>query len=132
MSDFRVLVTGARTTTPRDDAVVIACLKRVCEPALRNGRPVVIIEGECPTGGVDVTARQWASIMPGVAVEKYPAEWHRLGKAAGPTRNQAMVDSGADICLAFPGPDSVGTWDCLKRAARAGIPGRVYPIGAAA
>ncbi len=39
-----------------------------------------------------------------------------LGKAGGPVRNQAMVDSGADLCLAFPDNKSIGTWDCVQRA----------------
>jgi hypothetical protein len=38
-----------------------------------------------------------------------------------------MVALGADICLAFPGPGSIGTWHCIKAAANAGIPVRIYP-----
>lgn len=128
LGDFRVLVTGSGSTAPADDALVHRTLSRVCGPALASGRPIVIIEGECPYGGVDRTAREWASITPRARVEPYPAQWHRHGRKAGPIRNQEMVDSGAEICLAFPSPSSKGTWDCLKRAALAGIPGRVYPV----
>lgn len=32
-----------------------------------------------------------------------------------------MVDLGADLCLAFPLPDSRGTKDCMARAKKAGI-----------
>lgn len=128
MSDFRVLVTGSRRTTPQDEVLIRACLTRVTAPSLGNGVHVVIIEGDCPTGGVDVAARMWARYMPNTSFETYPARWHKHGKAAGMIRNQQMVDTGAAICLAFPAPDSVGTWDCLRKAAKAGIPGRVYPI----
>ena len=54
----------------------------------------------------------------------------RLGKlidrraAAGPVRDQAMVDAGADLCVAFHRAigNSKGTKDCLRRALAAGIP----------
>ena len=49
---------------------------------------------------------------------EYPGE---SGKAGGPIRNQRMVDSGADLCLAFTMPDSKGTWDCVRKARAAGI-----------
>ena len=61
-------------------------------------------------------------------VERYPADWKNRGNAAGPERNAKMVQSGASICLAFPTPQSAGTWDCIRRAAGAGIPVRIYPV----
>lgn len=127
MNDFRVLVTGSRSTTPRDDMVIRRVLDEICGEPDPN-RPVVIIEGDCPFGGADVTARMWARERPYTTFEEYPAKWYLHGKKAGPVRNQEMVDTGAAICLAFPSPTSEGTWDCLKRAALAGIPGRVYPV----
>lgn len=43
---------------------------------------------------------------------------------AGPIRNQAMVDAGAEMCLAFHRAISAskGTKDCARRAIAAGIP----------
>lgn len=37
-----------------------------------------------------------------------------------------MVDSGAEVCLAFPEDDSRGTWDCVRRAEKANILVKVY------
>jgi hypothetical protein len=38
----------------------------------------------------------------GLQVEVYPADWNRHGQAAGPIRNQQMLDQGRpDIVLAF-------------------------------
>lgn len=128
MSDYRVLVTGSRSTSPDDDAFIRAVLDRVTGPARGNNRHVVLIEGECPYGGVDDTARQWGLAAEGVTVDPYPAGVDAGGRILGPARNQRMVDAGADICVAFPAPGSRGTWDCLRKAADAGIPGRVYPI----
>jgi hypothetical protein len=107
MNDFRVLVTGARVVSPR---------------------VVVVVQGECPYGGVDLVAKKWAEGSPGVASEGHPAEWDRLGRRAGPVRNAHMVSLGADVCLAFPAKGSRGTWDCLQRAVDAGIPSHLYPL----
>jgi hypothetical protein len=41
-----------------------------------------------------------------------------------------MVDLGADLCLAFPMPRSRGTWDCVRRAKKAGIVVRECASGA--
>jgi hypothetical protein len=59
----------------------------------------------------------------------YCKPWHRKARhdgstycpAAGAFRNQAMVDLGANVCLAFPLGKSVGTRDCMRRAKAAGI-----------
>lgn len=69
--------------------------------------------------GADRLAEQWAESN-GVRVEVYEADWERHGKRAGPMRNQAMADAGADGCVAFPG--GRGTADMVERARAAGIP----------
>lgn len=55
-----------------------------------------------------------------VTFERYPADWEKYGKAAGPIRNQQMLDEGRpDYVLAFPG--GKGTRDMVERAKKAGI-----------
>lgn len=51
----------------------------------------------------------------------FSARWDLYGKAAGGIRNQQMVDESPELCLAFPGPKSVGTWDAVRRAKSADI-----------
>jgi hypothetical protein len=139
---FRVIVTGARATFPDQDALVRHVLQRATGDARTAGRLVIVVEGECPHDrtkcdagpdcphrSVDLAARRWALFEPGVAVDPHPADWRRHGRAAGGIRNGEMVRPGGDLCLAFPGHSSVGTWDCLRQAARRGIVGRVYPLG---
>lgn len=58
----------------------------------------------------------------GLKTEPWPAGWVEYGRGAGPIRNQEMVNAGADLCLAFPLELSRGTWDCVGRARKAGIP----------
>jgi predicted Rossmann-fold nucleotide-binding protein len=48
------------------------------------------------------------------------ADWKTHGKAAGPLRNQAMIDRHApEAVVAFPG--GAGTADMVRRAEKAGL-----------
>jgi hypothetical protein len=59
----------------------------------------------------------------GLEVVVFPANWSRYGKAAGPIRNQQMLDEfKPDLVLAFPILTSVGTYDMIMKATRAGVP----------
>lgn len=75
--------------------------------------------------GADRIAREWAQSI-NLAVATYEADWVKHGRAAGPIRNQAMVDDRPDIVLAFPLDDSRGTYDAIRRARAAGIEVRIY------
>lgn len=71
--------------------------------------------------GADEGAADWGKSEPGVTVVAYPADWKKHGKAAGPIRNQRMIDEGKpDVVIAFPG--GRGTADMIRRAEAAGIP----------
>lgn len=53
-------------------------------------------------------------------LKEFPADWKTHGKAAGPIRNQQMLDEGKpDLVVAFPG--GTGTADMIRRARKAGI-----------
>lgn len=119
----RVLVTGGRNWNNTD--TIWCALDRELEE-LTDEEELVVIHGGCPTGA-DELADQWAEDS-GVAVNVFPADWDTYGKAAGPIRNQQMVD-GADVCLAFPMGESRGTRDCMRRAKAAGIPVIVHSPG---
>jgi hypothetical protein len=120
----RILITGSRTTTAEDDAYILDRVKRI---AIFPDH-VTLVDGDCASGGADHACRAWADEAPHVTIETHPADWKRLGRDAGPARNQEMVDLGADLCLAFPRKGSRGTWDCIQRAAEAGIPVHIYPL----
>lgn len=77
----------------------------------------VLIEGEAP--GADTLAREWATEQ-GIPVERYPADWNRHGKAAGPIRNRRMLVEGKpDLVVAFPG--GRGTANMISQAEAAGV-----------
>jgi hypothetical protein len=69
--------------------------------------------------GADALAQLWADTT-GVCCKVYPANWKLHGKAAGPLRNQVMIDrEKPDLVVAFPG--GRGTADMIGRARKAGI-----------
>ena len=77
----------------------------------------VIIHG-C-AHGADEIAGTWAHYA-GIEQVRFPADWRVNGKAAGPIRNQQMLDEGKpDVVVAFPG--GRGTADMMTRARRAGV-----------
>lgn len=104
---MRVLVTGGRSYSNRN---------RVAEE-LRKLEPTEVICGGAP--GADFLAHSWA-LRADVKRTAVFANWRKHGKAAGPMRNQKMVDMKPDVVLAFPG--GRGTADCVRRARAAGIP----------
>lgn len=118
MKTYRILVTGWRDWPEADKFVVWDVLNKFqaeCEvPA-----EFVVVHGQCPYGGVDLYAEEWA-IAKGHKPEPHPARIVS-GRILGPERNTKMVDLGADVCLGFPGPSSRGTVDCIKKAKKAGI-----------
>ena len=109
---MRVLITGSRVWYKR------ALLKRVMAEHLKPGDKVIL--GGCPRG-VDRLALLYA-YHSGIDIELHPAQWDEYGDKAGPIRNQQMVDSGADLCLAFIRDHSRGATDCANRAEAKGIP----------
>jgi hypothetical protein len=83
--------------------------------------PTAIIAGGAT--GADDFAEQWAEER---RVERhiFPAQWAKFGKAAGPIRNQQMLDEGQpDVVYAFHQnlANSKGTKDMVLRARKAGL-----------
>lgn len=118
----RILVTGSRYWS--DKEVIRKAIDKAIDD-LGEGQEVVIIEGACPYGGADKIASEYGNEL-GVKVESYPADFEGIGGYAGPLRNEKMVKTGADVCLAFPVSGSRGTWDCVKKARHAGIEVRIF------
>lgn len=124
MARLRLLVTGSRhwpvPSLVRNDLHSWFILPEVTT--------LVVVHGACPTGA-DLFAQEfcdeyesWSPFFgKDLIPEPHPAHWHTYGSAAGPIRNQEMVDLGADIVLAYPAADSVGTVDCMTKAVAAGL-----------
>lgn len=108
----RVLVCGGRTFNDR--GLVFSELDKHNEDW---GPFEVLIQGGA--GGADRLAKAWAEER-GIDVLTFPADWQRLGIAAGPKRNQQMIDQGKpDLIIAFPG--GKGTHDMITRGNKAKV-----------
>lgn len=108
---YVVVVTGSRTWSNRESVA-----KR-----LKNLPPnTVLIHGDCR--GLDTLAKEEA-IKLGFEVRAYPANWDLYGKAAGPIRNQEMLNLKPALVIAFHQDlkTSKGTKDCVGEAMRRGI-----------
>lgn len=127
-----VIVSGSRHW--KDYNIFSYHLDRVIQKFV--GREVLLCVGDCPTGA-DAMARSYAADRELECVV-FQANWTDYGKAAGPLRNDCMVDMGlslADdpthlnlvIAVTYPMAGSKGTADLTQRARKANI--MVYEVG---
>jgi hypothetical protein len=110
---MRVLVCGGRSFQNK------ALLFKVLDD-FHAAQPITdLIHGGAD--GADNLASLWAMGKP-LQLRVFPAYWKLDGpKAAGPLRNQRMLDVGKpDMVIAFPG--GTGTADMIRRTRAAKIP----------
>lgn len=80
----------------------------------QRGCPSKIVHGNAT--GADAMADVWGKHL-AIQVVPCPADWAKLGNAAGPVRNEDMlIDHKPKLVVAFPG--GRGTADMLARANR--------------
>lgn len=109
------LICGGRTYSDRQSFGTV--MAEIVED--RHPDDLHVIHGGA--GGADWLAEQWAMQVFGAkTITPYPADWDQHGRAAGPIRNQRMIDEGKpDLVIAFPG--GRGTADMVRRARKAGV-----------
>lgn len=133
--DLIVIVTGARDYPY--PGVVHTQLDTI---RIQRG-PFLLFHGACKRKGSDEMvgadryADDWGRAEPGIEVRPFEADWDRLGNAAGPLRNGEMIRAALRLLppdqilgLAFPGPRSRGTWDCVKKMRDAHISPDVWDV----
>ena len=124
---MKVLVTGDRNW--QDRGMILRELLALKEQ-LRPGEQLIVVHGKAR--GADSLAAEVARAHHWTMIERgYAAEWGRYGRAAGPIRNQQMLDlehcpyvnEPIDLVLAFHDdlPSSRGTADMVARARKLGI-----------
>lgn len=118
----RVLICGSRNF--EDEEFFLRAMESWME---KHGTPTTVVEG-CARGA-DSLAEWWAdrasTTTHPITIEHYPAQWNKHGKAAGPIRNQQMLDEGKPEAVIAFSPDlstSRGTRDMVMRSRRAGLP----------
>lgn len=108
---MRVLITGGREFND-----MLALFKFLDD--LHNQHPFTsILHGNAR--GADKIAGAWARSRH-MKEEIHPAQWQKHGLAAGPIRNQEMLDTKPNFAVAFPG--GKGTADMVRRIKKAGLP----------
>ncbi len=115
---YRVIIAGSRDF---DDYVMLC---KHCDRLLSQKvatHQIVIISGAAR--GADTLGERYAHER-GYAVEKYPADWNRDGKAAGFIRNAQMA-SVADALIAFWDGQSRGTAHMIDQTRQKSLPYRV-------
>lgn len=119
---MRVLVCGGRDfglyTKSTEDADKRSFIWKTLTQINLQHDPIEVLIHGCAVG-VDRWSGQWA-YNHRITVREFPADWQKHGKAAGPIRNQQMLDEGKpDLVIAFPG--GRGTADMVNRAKKAGV-----------
>ena len=121
--DFRVIIFGGRYFNN-----YFLCkhkVKNILSQKIAAGSKIIIVSGACNTGyetynhpddgtsvcGADGLGEKLAAEM-GWPVERYPADWQKHGKAAGPIRNRQMGKI-ADVGIGFWDNESSGTKDMI-------------------
>lgn len=75
--------------------------------------------------GADAMARVWARNN-GIEILTFHPDWAKHGRAAGPIRNQRMIERGRlDLVIAFPG--GAGTADMIARSRAVSLEVMVIP-----
>src|SRR4029077_1738687 len=114
-----MLVCGSRDWTDRD--VLEGWLDEIASVL----RISVVIDGG--QRGADTMAFEWANNH-GLNWERYFAKWREKGNAAGWSRNRRMLREGQPtLVVAFPLPQSRGTWHMVRIAKEAGGPTWALP-----
>lgn len=113
----RVVVTGGRHF--HDVQRVLADLR-----ALQVVGLVAVAQGGA--AGADACARNSCDVLK-IQCQTYPALWETDDRGAGPRRNIRMLEAERpDLVLAYPDPNSRGTWHCVQEALRRDIPVAVW------
>jgi predicted Rossmann fold nucleotide-binding protein DprA/Smf involved in DNA uptake len=77
--------------------------------------------------GADALGERWAKER-GLPLHRFPADWNRYGKAAGPRRNRLMAEN-AQALVAFWDGESRGTKHMIDVATELGLEVVIVRIG---
>ena len=110
---IRVVIAGSRTYENYAEA------KRYIDKILQqigSEKTFIFLSGGCR--GADMLGERYANEM-GYAIERYPAQWDKYGKAAGLKRNKTMAEK-CDCAICFWDGKSKGTKAMIAYAQKAG------------
>ena len=106
-SVFKVIIAGGRYFNDYD------LVKSRLTTLLKNKFPNVEIVSGCASGA-DALGERFANEF-NFGLRKFPADWNKYGRAAGPIRNTQMAEY-ADALIAFWDGKSRGTKNMIEQA----------------
>lgn len=117
---MRVIIAGSRDM--QDYEIVRRTMGTILKG--KDRKKVLIISGGCPNGA-DALGELFAK-RNGFTLKRFPAEWARYGKSAGPRRNAEMAAYAAEesedaLLVAFWDGKSPGTRNMIGEAQKAGL-----------
>lgn len=118
---FRVIIAGSRHYADYSQ------LRDVCDNLLADKCQtyrIVIVSGGAQ--GADSLGENYARER-GYALKRYPAQWDKYGRAAGPIRNAEMARN-ADALVLFWNGKSRGSLNMKEEAEKIGLPVRTIMI----
>lgn len=111
---YNVIIAGSRTFGD------YGRLREACDAILRDvaaAGTVTVLSGAA--AGADTLGERYAAER-GIAVRRFPADWQRHGRAAGPIRNSQMAGEG-HMLIAFWDGKSRGTAHMISMARKRGL-----------
>lgn len=90
---MRLVIAGSRSGSLSPNG------RRWLDALLAANRITEVVSGGAP--GIDAAGEAWAASH-SIPVSRFPADWRKHGRAAGPIRNEAMAIY-ADAVALFPG-----------------------------
>lgn len=109
---MRVIICGSRDGITLDDVS-----RAMRSSGIAAGDVSVVLSG-CAQGA-DKHGERWAHNRD-IPVEKYPADWEKYGRGAGPMRN-IWMSKNADACVAVWDGQSKGTRHMMGQARARGL-----------
>lgn len=117
----KIVIAGCRDYISYEEAKLYIDF---CLSDIRKENNIVIVSG-CARGA-DAIGERYAKEN-GFKVEKYPADWERYGRSAGPRRNKQMAEV-CDYVICFWDGKSKGTKSMISYAKECGKPIRIKMI----
>lgn len=117
----RIIVAGSRNYENYEEAkkYIDFCISRI-----KNKYTLIFMSGGCY--GADKIGERYA-FENGYEIERYPADWKRYGKSAGPKRNKIMAEK-CDFVICFWDGESKGTKSMIECARYLGKPLKIKSI----
>ena len=115
---MKTIIAGSRSVTDLD---------LVADAVRASGFDITeVVSGGAP--GVDSLGEQWAE-QHGIPVTRFPADWKRYGRRAGPIRNTEMAEYAEALIAVWDGR-SRGTKNMIQLARQRGLRVFVFRVPA--